>query len=272
MLLYEDAERDLAFLAVETSLKPLRIARSYTFRKGEDVTVIGNPGIGDGQVLENAISRGVMSTKAKVNEKDFYQLNIAINPGNSGGPVFDSTGRVIGVATLKSMKQEATGFCIPIEDLNAAIAKVGSQAPAEADRCRSKHRTTVTAKTLGGAGALMCLMIDLRKIDAQTKNPAVKELLGKLEPAIDSFEKEVTPTLTVESQLARKDIDARSDGPQPDGRDRRQLREAPDRRHHPEVPRRQPAPQVEAEPPPPHHRALHLPQDRVPERDDGRLR
>jgi S1-C subfamily serine protease len=205
VLLYEDAERDLAFLAVDTKLKPLRVAKSYTFRKGEDITVIGNPGMGDGQVLENAISRGVMSTKAKVNEKNFYQLNIAINPGNSGGPVFDSTGRVIGVATLKSIKQEATGYSIPIEDLNAAIAKVGSQTPAEADKCRSKHRTTVAVKTLGGAGALMCLVIDLRKIDAQTKNPAIKDLLAKLEPALDSFEKDVVPTLTVESQLARQD-------------------------------------------------------------------
>ena len=205
VLLYEDAERDLAFLAVETDLKPLRIAGSYAFRKGEDVTVIGNPGMGDGTVLENAISRGVMSTKAKVGEKDFYQLNIAINPGNSGGPVFDSAGRVIGVATLKSTKQEATGFSIPIEDLQAAIAKVGTQSPDDAERCRSKHRTTVAAKTLCGAGALMCLMIDLRKIDLQAKIPAVKEVLAKLEPAVESFEKEVSPTLTVESQLARKD-------------------------------------------------------------------
>ena len=86
---------------------------------------------------------------------------------------------------------------------------MGSQTPAEADRCRSKHRTTVAVKTLGGAGALMCLMIDLRKIDAQTRNPAVKEVLAKLEPAVDTFEKEVTPSLTAESQLARTGRDAR---------------------------------------------------------------
>ena len=272
VLLYEDAERDLAFLAVETDLKPLRIARSYTFRKGEDVTVIGNPGIGDGQVLENAISRGVMSTKAKVNEKDFYQLNIAINPGNSGGPVFDSTGRVIGVATLKSMKQEATGFCIPIEDLQAAIAKVGSQDPAEADRCRSKHRTTVAAKTLGGAGAIMCLMIDLRKADAQTKNPAVKEVLAKLEPAVDSFEKEVIPTLTVESQLARKDatLDPTIRNLIGEIADNfAKLRTAVTTRKYPDDNQLR---KSEAEPPPPRQRALHGPQDRVPEGDDGRLR
>ena len=57
-LLYEDTRRDLAFLRVKSSLPPLRIATSYTFRKGEDVTAIGNPGAGGELILENAISRG----------------------------------------------------------------------------------------------------------------------------------------------------------------------------------------------------------------------
>ena len=43
-----------------------------------------------------------MSTKVHLDDQHFLQINIAFNPGNSGGPVFDSTGRVIGVATLKS--------------------------------------------------------------------------------------------------------------------------------------------------------------------------
>jgi hypothetical protein len=204
-LLYEDPERDLAFLAVSTDLKPLRVARTYAFRKGEDVTVIGNPGMGDGQVLENAISRGVMSTKAKIDDKNFYQLNIAINPGNSGGPVFDSSGRVIGVATLKSAKQEATGFCIPIEDLQAAIARVGSQSTAEAESCRSKHRSRAAVKAMGSGGALMCLLIDVRRVDAQAKSPEIKELLGKLETVADQIEKDLIPTLDVEGPLVRKD-------------------------------------------------------------------
>ena len=203
-LLYEDAQRDLAILSVPTDLKPLRVARSYTFRKGEDITVIGNPGMGDGQVLENAISRGVMSTKAKIDEKNFYQINIAINPGNSGGPVFDSAGRVIGVATLKSAKQEATGFSIPIEDLQAAIARVGTQPPTDVEKHRSRHRTTIAVKTLGSGGAILCLLIDLRKAD-QAKNPAVKEVLGRVEAVAELLEKELIPTLNAESQLARKD-------------------------------------------------------------------
>jgi Trypsin-like peptidase domain len=62
-LMYEDPKRDLAFLAISTKLSALDIAPAYCFIKGEDVTVIGSPGFGDDQVLENAGSRGVMSSK-----------------------------------------------------------------------------------------------------------------------------------------------------------------------------------------------------------------
>ena len=74
-LLYEDARRDLAFLRVKSPLPPLRIATSYTFRKGEDVTAIGNPGAGGELILENAISRGLMSTKTPPEGQRYYQLD-----------------------------------------------------------------------------------------------------------------------------------------------------------------------------------------------------
>src|SRR6202044_2859571 len=112
-LLYEDPKRDLAFLAVATDLPSTEVAPSYSFVKGEDILVIGNPGLGDEVVLENAISRGVMSSKMVIEGKNFLQMSMSINPGNSGGPVFDSSGRVIGVATLKATKAEAVAFCIP---------------------------------------------------------------------------------------------------------------------------------------------------------------
>ena len=161
-LLYEDSHRDLALLAVKTDLPPLRVARSYTFRKGEEITVIGSPGIGDGVVLENAISRGVMSTRATLEGQNFYQLGIAVNPGNSGGPVFDSSGRVIGVVTLKTEKQEALAFCVPIEDLQSALASLASQTTAQAEKVRSRHRVINAVKGLGSGGALYCIGIEIR--------------------------------------------------------------------------------------------------------------
>ena len=126
-LLYEDPKRDLAFLAVDSGLPPLDVAPTYRFVKGEDIIVIGNPGLGDEIVLENAISRGVMSSKTVLDGLNYLQLSIAINPGNSGGPVFDSAGRVIGVATLKSTKAEALAFCIPVEDVHAGLARLDAQ-------------------------------------------------------------------------------------------------------------------------------------------------
>ena len=62
-LLYEDRKRDIAFLAVKSDLPVLPIAPNYSFVKGEDILVIGNPGMGDDTVLENAISRGVMTPR-----------------------------------------------------------------------------------------------------------------------------------------------------------------------------------------------------------------
>ncbi len=120
-LLFRDKERDLALLGVAADLPPVDVVEAYQFRKGEDVTVIGNPGVGGRLILENAISRGIVSSMTKINEQSFIQLGIAINPGNSGGPVFDPKGRVIGIVTLKTTRQEGLAFAIPAEDLRSAL-------------------------------------------------------------------------------------------------------------------------------------------------------
>lgn len=199
-LLFEDTRRDLAFLRVNTDLKPLRVAASYQFRKGEEVTIIGNPGIGDGMVLENAVSRGVMSTRTDLNGQPFYQLGAAVNPGNSGGPAFDSTGRVIGVVTLKTNNQEAVTFCVPVEDLQAALASMANQKPQEVERARSKHRILNAVKGLGGAGAIYAVGIDLRRAAAAgaSSNPEFKTAYDKIEALITEMNKEIFPTLLPE--------------------------------------------------------------------------
>ena len=130
-ILFQDKERDLAFLAVGTDLPPVEVAEGGKIRKGEDVTVIGNPGVGGQMVLENAISPGNVSTVTKLNNLTFIQLGISINPGNSGGPVFNPKGQVIGVVTLKTTKQEGLAFAIPAEDLRAGLATAEATASRE---------------------------------------------------------------------------------------------------------------------------------------------
>ena len=128
-LLHQDKGRDLALLGVATDLPPVRLAGDHKLRKGDDVTVIGSPGVG-GKVLENAICRGIFSSMTKLNGYPCLQLNISVNPGNSGGPVFDPKGRVIGVVTAKGVNKEGMAFAVPIEDLLSALDTAESAARA----------------------------------------------------------------------------------------------------------------------------------------------
>ena len=141
-LLHQDKVKDLAFLAVASDLPPLTIAPAHAFRKGEDVVVIGNPGVGGKVVIENAISRGVVSSKHTIAGQDYLQLGVAINPGNSGGPVIDVKGRVIGVATLKTSQQEGLAFCIPAEGLLASLAVAKGKATADAVAAKANPKGT----------------------------------------------------------------------------------------------------------------------------------
>lgn len=142
-LLYESPDRDIAFLAIDSTLPPLPVAESYVFRRGQEVIVIGSPGLGDQTVLQNAISRGVMSTKTSFDGKEFYQLGISINPGNSGGPAIDMTGKVVGVVTLKASKKEGLGFCIPPDQLLKEMDLVKAVTPESIAKSQSTHRARV---------------------------------------------------------------------------------------------------------------------------------
>ncbi len=136
-LLYEDSDRDLAFLAIPSKEHVvLEVKKNYKFRRGQDVVAIGSPGRGDGKVLENAVSKGILSTQTEVDDQEYYQLSIAVNSGNSGGPVLDSEGSVLGVVTLKATKTEAMAYCIPPDHVLKAMETVRK---ADAEQVR-KHR------------------------------------------------------------------------------------------------------------------------------------
>lgn len=122
-LRYQDTRRDLALLQAEIPLQPLSLCHSHVFHRGEEVTIIGSPGLGDKVVLNNAVSRGVLSTEVDLRGQRFLQLGAPVNSGNSGGPAFNSIGEVIGVVTLKAVGKDSIGFCIPARDLIVAMEK-----------------------------------------------------------------------------------------------------------------------------------------------------
>jgi S1-C subfamily serine protease len=203
-LIYEDTRRDLAFLRVKSPLPPLRVATSYTFRKGEDVTVIGNPGAGEELILENAISRGVMSTRTTIEGMRYYQLGIAVNPGNSGGPVFDSYGRVIGVVSRKSGAQEALAFSIPLEDVNLAIEKAVTYPQDAVDRARSQHRLVLAVKQLGAGGALYSVGSVIHR-RVPLGGAGAKAAGSYYDSAVARLEKQTLPKLRAEVDRVRDD-------------------------------------------------------------------
>jgi S1-C subfamily serine protease len=205
-LLYEDPKRDLAFLAVETDLPPLVLAPRYEYRKGDDVTVIGNPGIGDGVVLENAIARGVMSTRTTLDGQVFYQLSIAINPGNSGGPVIDPGGRVIGVANLKTTEQEALAFSVPVEDVRVALGRLAAQSPGDLARARSRHRLHAAFQGESLLGALFGYGLELQLASRFVRDdPEVPESAGAIDRVLRELADEAYAPFADEARQAGGD-------------------------------------------------------------------
>ncbi len=155
-LVYEDSQRDLAVISINSKATPLKLAKAFTFRRGQDITVIGSPGVG-GHVLKNAVSRGVMSTEMEIDSQKFYQLGIAINPGNSGGPVFDSYGDVVGVITARATEQEGLAFSVPLSDVRIVLV-IASESrmydDVNVERADSRHRVVVLARRIASASRL----------------------------------------------------------------------------------------------------------------------
>lgn len=86
---------DVALLRVDVmGLPVLPLGNSETLRQGQELLVLGYPGIvGTDEV---SVTRGIVSAV----RPGWVQTDAAIEPGNSGGPVLDPNGRVIGLATF----------------------------------------------------------------------------------------------------------------------------------------------------------------------------
>jgi serine protease Do len=120
-----DPYTDVALLKIgATGLRPVTAGDPADMEPGEWVAAIGAP-FG----FENSVTVGVVSAKGRLlpngSYVPFIQTDVAVNPGNSGGPLFNTTGRVIGI---NSQIYSQTGgymgisFAIPI-DIAMEIAK-----------------------------------------------------------------------------------------------------------------------------------------------------
>lgn len=97
-----DEANDVAGILTPANIPPLSW-RGANPQQGWWVGIIGSP-LG----FPGILTSGIVSS---VNNSTFLgTTTAAINPGNSGGPVFDRSGRVIGLATAKYVNAESFGI------------------------------------------------------------------------------------------------------------------------------------------------------------------
>lgn len=110
-----DDKLDVALLKIsdKAALPFAELGDSDALEVGEWVMAIGNP-FG----LAHTVTAGIVSAKGRVIGSgpydDYIQTDASINPGNSGGPLFNSSGKVIGINTAIIAGGQGIGFAIPI--------------------------------------------------------------------------------------------------------------------------------------------------------------
>jgi serine protease Do len=134
-LLGSDPKTDLALLKIETdeALPYARLGDSDATRVGDWVIAIGNPfGLG------GTATTGIVSARGRDIQSgpfdDFLQIDAPINRGNSGGPLFDLTGRVIGINTAifsPNGGNVGIGFAIPAKQAEPVLAELRSSGRVE---------------------------------------------------------------------------------------------------------------------------------------------
>ncbi len=182
---------DLAGVAVKSTIPALQWIGS-TPKQGWWVGVLGSP-LG----VSGILTTGIISSTNSIGSR--FTFTAAINPGNSGGPVFDSTGRVLGLATSKNLISTdsiAEGFgnaqgtpllCSVIISCTvekspwnaipkyAATTSLVDKAAAEAAAKIAQDKAVADAKAAAEAAAKIALD------KAASENRATSDLLAKLQ-------------------------------------------------------------------------------------------
>lgn len=128
-----DQYLDIAVISISSSSvkQVAKLGSSSKAILGDTVFTVGSP-VGD--EYRGTVTRGILSGKDRLvavsvsgGTEDYVmrllQTDAAMNPGNSGGPLCNANGEVIGMNSLKLVKNEVEGmgFAISIEDILAHI-------------------------------------------------------------------------------------------------------------------------------------------------------
>ncbi len=133
-VLGSDEYSDLAVLSVDLDvvMDVAKLGDSTKLELGDTLFTVGSP---MGEEYKGTVTKGILSGTNRTVSIDLknssfmievLQTDAAINPGNSGGPLCDINGNVIGVNSMKLVKDEieGMGFAIPIEVVKNEIEKL----------------------------------------------------------------------------------------------------------------------------------------------------
>ena len=129
-ILGSDELADIAVLRVSKDfvMSVAEVGDSSKLEIGDTIFSIGSP---VNKEYMGSVTKGILSGKDRIVKIDEYRMDVlqtdaAINPGNSGGPIVNINGEVVGISSLKLVKDEieGMGFAIPIEVAMAGVSQL----------------------------------------------------------------------------------------------------------------------------------------------------
>src|SRR2546422_1777545 len=125
-LVGSDPDVDVAVLRIGADHLPVAELGRAPLRVGQLVIAVGNPYGLNWTVTAGVVSALGRTLDAPRSRKMTHLITTAapINPRNSGGPLVDSMGRVVGITTAMMLLAQGLGFSIPLDTVNAAIARI----------------------------------------------------------------------------------------------------------------------------------------------------
>ena len=153
-----DRELDVALLKVEGQVFPhLALSELATVRQGQTVVAIGNPGLG----MPFTVTKGIVSAMGPIPGRargTWIKTDAAINPGNSGGPLLNSYGEVVGINSVKVVKEDVQGigFALSSSDLIQILHRFYPtvSAPAQSAAQTTEGTGSVTVSSEPGAAEI----------------------------------------------------------------------------------------------------------------------
>eukprot|EP00588_Corethron_pennatum_P008755 CAMPEP_0194272260 /NCGR_PEP_ID=MMETSP0169-20130528/5872_1 /TAXON_ID=218684 /ORGANISM="Corethron pennatum, Strain L29A3" /LENGTH=585 /DNA_ID=CAMNT_0039014875 /DNA_START=55 /DNA_END=1812 /DNA_ORIENTATION=- len=155
---------DASFFDGKVPLSLVQTGYGHLPHLDDNVTAVGFPTGGD----QISVTRGVVSRITHSSSLLRIQIDAAINSGNSGGPVFNSAGKVVGVATSVLKGASNIGYIIPAMLVHLFFEGV----EATGRRCNAAMRTPENELGFCGVASL-----GIEKVQS-LENPTLREHLG----------------------------------------------------------------------------------------------